>query len=195
MSPLEQKKQEKRQALLDAAYDLFLQHGTAKTSVSDITGRANVAKGTFYLYFKDKDAVLQALLGRISYRVLNDAYQRLSTLGSLTFADGVIALADYIIEYFRREKLVLQLMQRSFKWPTLEEMDAGSGSTPLFDLILNSLAAWPETAGRPRREILQRMSVIIGMCASVCYSSIIEGRPDTIDNMKPVLYDIIRKAL
>ena len=66
MSTVEGKKQEKRRALLDAAYELFLERGTAKTSVEDITSRAKVAKGTFYLYFQDKGAVMQALLGRVS---------------------------------------------------------------------------------------------------------------------------------
>lgn len=36
MSTVEGKKQEKRRALLDAAYELFLERGTAKTSVEDI---------------------------------------------------------------------------------------------------------------------------------------------------------------
>ena len=51
MSTVEGKKQEKRRALLDAAYELFLERGTAKTSVEDITSRAKVGKGTFYLVF------------------------------------------------------------------------------------------------------------------------------------------------
>ena len=37
MSTVEGKKQEKRRALLDAAYELFLERGTSKTSVEDIT--------------------------------------------------------------------------------------------------------------------------------------------------------------
>ena len=61
MGTVEGKKQEKRRALLEAAYDLFLERGAAKTSVEDITSRAKVAKGTFYLYFQDKGAVMQAL--------------------------------------------------------------------------------------------------------------------------------------
>lgn len=52
MGTVEGKKQEKRRALLEAAYDLFLERGAAKTSVEDITSRAKVAKGTFYLYFR-----------------------------------------------------------------------------------------------------------------------------------------------
>ena len=73
MSTVEGKKQEKRRALLDAAYELFLERGTAKTSVEDITSRAKVGKGTFYLYFQDKGAVMQALLGRVSYQLLDNA--------------------------------------------------------------------------------------------------------------------------
>ena len=61
MSTVEGKKQEKRRALLDAAYELFLERGTSKTSVEDITSRAKVGKGTFYLYFADKGSVTQAL--------------------------------------------------------------------------------------------------------------------------------------
>ena len=64
---VEGKKQEKRRALLDAAYELFLERGTDKTSVEDITSRGKVGKGTFYQYFQDKGAVMQALLGRVSY--------------------------------------------------------------------------------------------------------------------------------
>ena len=37
MGTVEGKKQEKRRALLEAAYDLFLERGAAKTSVEDIT--------------------------------------------------------------------------------------------------------------------------------------------------------------
>ena len=64
--------QEKRRALLEAAYDLFLERGAAKTSVEDITSRAKVAKGTLSV-FQDKGAVMQALLGRVSYQLLSDA--------------------------------------------------------------------------------------------------------------------------
>ena len=71
MSTVEGKKQEKRRALLDAAYELFLERGTSKTSVEDITSRAKVGKGTFYLYFADKGSVTQALLARVSYQLLD----------------------------------------------------------------------------------------------------------------------------
>ena len=51
---VEQKKEQKKEGLLEAAYQLFLEKGVNKTSVDEIVKKANVAKGTFYLYFKDK---------------------------------------------------------------------------------------------------------------------------------------------
>ena len=100
MGTVEGKKQEKRRALLEAAYDLFLERGAAKTSVEDITSRAKVAKGTFYLYFQDKGAVMQALLGRVSYQLLDNACaaaeQHAAELTS--FPDQMIFVIDHIIE-------------------------------------------------------------------------------------------------
>ncbi|MEG2074596.1 MAG: TetR/AcrR family transcriptional regulator, partial [Angelakisella sp.] len=48
----EAKKNEKREKLERAGYDLFLSKGIHDTSIDDIVKGASVAKGTFYLYFK-----------------------------------------------------------------------------------------------------------------------------------------------
>lgn len=56
--------QTRRAALMDAAEALFLSKGVNATSVDDIAGAAQVAKGTFYLYFASRDAMLDALQQR-----------------------------------------------------------------------------------------------------------------------------------
>lgn len=195
MGKVQENKQVKRQALLDAAYDLFLEHGLAKTSISEIASRANVAKGTFYLYFSDKDAILRALLGRISYHILEEACTAAEALGAVSLADKVLAVADYVIEYLRRETLVLRLVQRNLDWPSAEGLESGGEPTGLIQRILEFSRGCPEVEGRTPREIYQRTAALVSMCVSMCYCCIIEERPDTIDNMKPVLYDIIRQSL
>ncbi|MBW3664267.1 MAG: TetR/AcrR family transcriptional regulator, partial [Actinobacteria bacterium] len=50
--------------LLYAAERLFTRQGVAATTVSDITGAAGVAKGTFYLYFDSKEQLLGTLKER-----------------------------------------------------------------------------------------------------------------------------------
>ena len=61
--------------------------------------------------------------------------------------------------------------------------------------LLNVVLTSPEMAGRTEREIYQRITALGSMCMSVCYSSVLEGKPDDIEAMKPVLYDIVRRSL
>jgi AcrR family transcriptional regulator len=54
----------RREELLDAAQQLFLDKGIGATSIDDIASAAHVAKGTFYLYFPSKETLLHALQER-----------------------------------------------------------------------------------------------------------------------------------
>ena len=54
MGKLELNKKKKKDALFNTAFELFTTKGLTKTTISDIVNQAGVAKGTFYLYFKDK---------------------------------------------------------------------------------------------------------------------------------------------
>lgn len=191
---LQQQKEEKKQNLMASAYDLFMEKGFVKTTVDEIVRRANVAKGTFYLYFKDKSDVLQELVYHTSYRVLNEAYLYAKERDTGDFTENVILLADYIVEYFKKNKLVLKLLERNFSWPALER-ELTAGQDPLWQDLQLALKASPLMEKYTPDEVFKMIYVMIEMCGSVCYSSIIEGRPDTIDNMKPVLYGIMRKAL
>ncbi|MDP9265157.1 MAG: TetR/AcrR family transcriptional regulator [Chloroflexota bacterium] len=51
-----------RQKLLDAAEHVFGQHGYYNAGILEITQRAGVALGTFYVYFPDKHAVFDDLV-------------------------------------------------------------------------------------------------------------------------------------
>ncbi len=195
MGKVQQNKLVKRQALLDAAYELFLENGLAKTSISEIASKANVAKGTFYLYFSDKDALLRALLGRISYHILENACTAAEALGPIPFADKILAVADHVIEYLRKETLVLRLIQHNLDWPSVGGLENGGEPMALIRRIVEFSRGCPEVAEKSPQEIYRRTAALVSMCVSMCYSCIIEERPDTIDNMKPVLYDIIRHSL
>jgi len=56
-------KERKRLRMVKAATELFIRQGYRKTNVDEIGRRAGVAKGTVYLYFKNKaDILLQAII-------------------------------------------------------------------------------------------------------------------------------------
>ncbi|MBU8854962.1 TetR/AcrR family transcriptional regulator [Bacillus sp. FJAT-26377] len=53
---------ERRNELIEVAKKLFLLHGYENTSVNAIIREVGVAKGTFYHYFKSKDAIVDAVI-------------------------------------------------------------------------------------------------------------------------------------
>ncbi|HZD88975.1 MAG TPA: helix-turn-helix domain-containing protein, partial [Pseudolabrys sp.] len=52
----------RRTAILNAALDEFSDRGFAATRLDDVAARAGVAKGTIYLYFRDKESLFQDLV-------------------------------------------------------------------------------------------------------------------------------------
>ena len=58
-----------REALLDAGAALAEEHGLAGVSVNMVVARAGVAKGTFYVHFKDRAAFVDAMHERFHTRV------------------------------------------------------------------------------------------------------------------------------
>jgi AcrR family transcriptional regulator len=56
---------ERKQQLLDRAAELFAERGYAETRVIDIVRAAGVAKGLFYWYFDNKEALFEELAGSI----------------------------------------------------------------------------------------------------------------------------------
>jgi AcrR family transcriptional regulator len=51
----------KKEAILNAALDLFAERGFHGTSVADIADKSKVGAGTIYRYFRDKEALVNSL--------------------------------------------------------------------------------------------------------------------------------------
>ena len=49
--------------------------------------------------------------------------------------------------------------------------------------------------GFTKAALYKRVFLVVELIGSTCFATMIENKPDTIDNMKPVLYDMVRKML
>ena len=76
MGKVDENKQQKEDALFRSAYNLFMSKGISKTSIHDIVQDAGVAKGTFYLYFKDKFEIRDRLIARTAEKLFKAAKYR-----------------------------------------------------------------------------------------------------------------------
>ncbi|MCW2665450.1 MAG: TetR/AcrR family transcriptional regulator [Frankiales bacterium] len=61
-----------RQRLLDAAGEVFAEHGYQASTIAMISDRAQVSLGTFYQYFRDRSDVINALVTSYAGRLLDD---------------------------------------------------------------------------------------------------------------------------
>jgi len=70
---MRRKEGDKHNAILDAAIQVFSREGFAGAQVATVAEEAGVATGSVYLYFKNKDAVLDELFSRFWISVLADS--------------------------------------------------------------------------------------------------------------------------
>ena len=113
---------ERRDAILSAALDEFSIRGFEATRLDDVARRAGVAKGTIYLYFRDKESLFQELIRTMLTPLVG-------TIEAMGEADVPVALlADRIVDLFVREvyetrrKDVIRLMiTEGRRFPKLAE--------------------------------------------------------------------------
>lgn len=65
LSPRARRMAKRREQILDAAAELFAEQGFHRTTTRDIANAADIAEGTLYNYFTNKEDLLLALLGRL----------------------------------------------------------------------------------------------------------------------------------
>lgn len=80
----------RRDAVIDAARELFIQHGMSGTSVDAIAKRAGVAKGTVYLYFPSKEHIVTAIETQFNAQVLDRVHAAAHSAAGAG-ADAIIA--------------------------------------------------------------------------------------------------------
>lgn len=72
------RKEAKREKILDAAIVEIARGGYYDTTVSAIARRAGVADGTIYLYFENKEAILVSIFERAMQRFIEEGTERLA---------------------------------------------------------------------------------------------------------------------
>lgn len=72
LSPREAKRARTRARLTEAALRLMAERGIAGTSVSEIAVEAELANGTFYLYFRDKSEIVAAVCQAVTLAMHNE---------------------------------------------------------------------------------------------------------------------------
>ena len=121
MGKIDNNKQMKRESLLDSAFSLFIDNGFNKTSISDIVNNAGVAKGTFYLYFKDKFDIRDKLIADKARQVFCRALEEMNRVQLDSLEDHVIFLINSVINQLNQNKNLLKFISKNLSWGVFQK--------------------------------------------------------------------------
>ena len=113
ISKIQEKKNEKENKILKSSYKLFTEKGINSTSIQDIVDDAGIAKGTFYLYFKDKYDLQNKLIIKKSQMLFQNALKSLNKNVIINFEDQIIFVIDYIIDIVSKDKTLINFIEKN----------------------------------------------------------------------------------
>ena len=193
LSKIEEKKQEKENKLLTSAYKMFTEKGINTTSIQDIVDDARVAKGTFYLYFKDKYDLQNKLIIRKSQQLFKEALDNLNKNLIINFEDQLIFVIDYIINIVSNDKTLINFIEKDLSLGIYSEVNEiiNDNKTGIKEIFIKGLRKHNIKLKNPDVTLF----MIIELTSSTIFTSITKNKPLKIEEYKPYLYSAIRRII
>lgn len=178
------KKLEKKMKIIDTAFSLFRQYSVNETAIDDIVKAAGIARGTFYLYFKDKSDLLEQI---ILYKstdymktVLQNAFSE-SEMTDMDFYERVRFFLNCFIDFLIENKEVLPVMQKNIS-------SCIKNIPEFFDSeiseLYNSLISQMVELGYTHENAHITAFIVIDMTGSVCSDAILHYKPYPIEKIR-----------
>ena len=180
------KKLEKKRRIIESAYQLFREKNIYNTAVDDIVKASGIARGTFYLYFKDKSDLIEQLVfyksGESMKEMMRQAASRAAEAEDLEGYARVFidALIDSLIEH--REVLTvvnknLSVVFRAF--PAFYDETAEALYRDITGRFLESGYT---------KEAIDRLSYLVfELISAASYDAITYGKPFGIEELRPLI--------
>lgn len=192
MDKITQKKNEKYTKILDTALGLFERNGTHLVSIDEIVKGAGVAKGTFYLYFKDRYDLISTLIIEKASKymsLLNDEYEP-RDFGDVS--TSVHHYIEYLSDFLQKNKTLCILIEKNLNTCVNAVAQTKEGPIKeLYEKIFSELINY----GAAEAEARAKLYLYIELIVSSCCNAIIRETPYTIEELKPHLCQIIESSI
>lgn len=117
----ERHKQQTRQAILQAARQLFPQQGFDQTRIEDLAQLAGVGKGTIYSYFASKEQILIDLLADNRLQIMEQFQHHNNPKAPVI--EQVMTLFLCQFDFCRQHRELTRIMFRESMFPALPSID------------------------------------------------------------------------
>lgn len=194
MGKLEANKKRKKEALYNTAFELFTTKGLAKTTISDIVAKAGVAKGTFYLYFRDKYDIRNNLISHKTCELFFQAHEELKKTELHSFEEQLHFIIDYILDVLSKNHSLLLFIAKNLAWGVFKgafDEKMPDEDYDFYESYLQLLAKSNVTYKNPELMLF----TIIELVGATCYSCILYQQPVSLEEYKPYLHKSIDRIL
>lgn len=192
MDKITKKKNEKYTKILDTALGLFEKNGTHLVSIDEIVKGAGVAKGTFYLYFKDRYDLISTLIIEKASKymsLLSDEYEP-GDFGDVS--TSVRHYIEYLSDFLQKNKTLCILIEKNLNTCVNAVAQTKEGPIKeLYEKIFSELI----NCGAAEAEARAKLYLYIELIVSSCCNAIIRETPYTIEELKPHLCQIIESSI
>lgn len=185
-----EKKTEKKMKIIETAYRLFQQKSVGSTAVDDVVKAAGIARGTFYLYFKDKSDLLEQIILFKSTEtmklLLEEADARFDD-GNTSLTDIASAFVDMYIDFLIAHKDVLAVVTKNIS-SCLKLLPAfyDKGIETVYEKIIGRFVE----NGCSTEKAQKTVYIVADMVGSVCSDAILCEKPFAIEEIR----DDVRRA-
>ncbi len=162
-----------------AARALFEERGYAETTVDAIAQRAGVAKGTFFVHFATKDAVITKLVGIQTRKALEARAAALAL-------DGPRAALRAAVMTLGSQAGASRRLSRAVLAATLEKQQLGDDTGKLFDEVLANMIADARSAGAANPKMLANTLMTFYLGAVLNFTTT-ERTPPLQDLLAPLV--------
>lgn len=190
MGKVDENKKKKEEALLNTAYELFITKGIHSTAISDIVEKAGVAKGTFYLYFKDKYDIKNKLIAHKTNELFDNAGKELEKSGIQGLEEELIFIIEHVINALVDNKPLLNFISKNLVMGALRSalLTGENSGSDIYEKFLTMI----KRDNYEYEDIDVMLFTIVELAGSAGYNSILYEEPIPIEEYKPFLYRTVR---
>jgi AcrR family transcriptional regulator len=114
MSPRPDLSEERKNQILDAASEVFVEKGVYETRMDDIVKESGLSKGTLYWYFKSKDEIVLSIFERMFSREFQEIKNLVDFGESAT--ERMLKFAEIFSEDIRQMLRLIPLAYEFMAW-------------------------------------------------------------------------------
>jgi TetR/AcrR family acrAB operon transcriptional repressor len=103
--------QETRRAIIDAARDVFFEHGVARTSLEQIAAAAGVTRGAIYFHFVDKAALFYAMRDEVKIPLVDRSDEALAPSEGLDPLQRIERFLHVILDQVFKDEVTRKTFQ------------------------------------------------------------------------------------